>query len=42
MTNHSYPLPNARFQARPKAAATQEHRLFGVACKPLLGHNDVT
>ena len=29
--------PNARFQARPIAAARNERRLSGVACKPLLG-----
>jgi len=28
--------PNARFQARPEAAARHERRLEGVACKPLL------
>jgi len=29
--------PNARLQARRVAGATQERRLFAVACKPLLG-----
>src|SRR5207244_2181579 len=29
--------PNARPQARGAAAATQERRLFPVACRPLLG-----
>jgi len=30
--------PNARFQARPEAAARDERRLLGVACKPLFGN----
>jgi hypothetical protein len=30
--------PNARFQALPKAGATQERTLEAVACKPLLGN----
>ena len=29
--------PNATLQARPRAGATKERRLLGVACKRLLG-----
>ena len=35
----SYPIlqPNAGPQPRPEAAATQERRLLGVGCRPMLG-----